>query len=223
MLYYTKNGTQLYSFTVPLLFCSIFGNLALIYCHIPFNRLIKSCVKPKLWYSCLARPVTDSNLCGHYLLMMWFLRQPLVKSKEQKSKVNTCLPIYHLKIIFSSHQYKKKLSAVASQTPFLRFCFASGSPDNIKIWKLPDGNFLQNFTGHQSIVNTLAINSDGVLVSGGMYVCVNYEIERQKHKKQVTIYIHTRVLYVYLQRHCWITYASYEDLRDINVTHWLHT
>jgi pleiotropic regulator 1 len=50
---------------------------------------------------------------------------------------------------------------------FLRFCFASGSPDNIKIWKLPDGNFLQNFTGHQSIVNTLAINSDGVLVSGG--------------------------------------------------------
>ncbi|CAI8025060.1 Pleiotropic regulator 1, partial [Geodia barretti] len=53
------------------------------------------------------------------------------------------------------------------QTPFLRFCFASGSPDNIKIWKLPDGNFLQNFTGHQSIVNTLAINSDGVLVSGG--------------------------------------------------------
>lgn len=49
-----------------------------------------------------------------------------------------------------------------------RFCFASGSPDNIKIWKLPDGNFLQNFTGHQSIVNTLAINSDGVLVSGGI-------------------------------------------------------
>ena len=50
---------------------------------------------------------------------------------------------------------------------FFRFCFASGSPDNIKIWKLPDGNFLQNFTGHQAIVNTLAVNSDGVMVSGG--------------------------------------------------------
>ena len=48
-----------------------------------------------------------------------------------------------------------------------RFCFASGAPDNIKIWKFPDGNFLQNFSGHQAIVNTVAINSDNVLVSGG--------------------------------------------------------
>ena len=48
-----------------------------------------------------------------------------------------------------------------------RFCFASGAPDNIKVWKLPDGNFLQNFSGHQAIVNTVAINSDNVLVSGG--------------------------------------------------------
>ena len=53
-----------------------------------------------------------------------------------------------------------------------RFCFASGSPDNIKLWKLPDGNFLQNFTGHQAIVNTLAVNSDDVLVSGGNSVPV---------------------------------------------------
>ena len=50
---------------------------------------------------------------------------------------------------------------------FCRFCFASGAPDNIKIWKLPDGNFLQNFTGHQAIVNTVSVNSDNVLVSGG--------------------------------------------------------
>ena len=49
----------------------------------------------------------------------------------------------------------------------LRFSFASGSPDNIKQWKFPDGNFLQNITGHTSIINTLAVNSDGVLVSGG--------------------------------------------------------
>ena len=50
---------------------------------------------------------------------------------------------------------------------YYRFCFASGAPDNIKIWKFPDGNFLQNFSGHQAIVNTVAINSDNVLVSGG--------------------------------------------------------
>ena len=44
---------------------------------------------------------------------------------------------------------------------------ASASPDNIKQWKFPDGNFVQNLSGHNAIVNCLAVNSDGVLVSGG--------------------------------------------------------
>ncbi|NXW38520.1 PLRG1 regulator, partial [Phaetusa simplex] len=46
------------------------------------------------------------------------------------------------------------------------YTFASGSPDNIKQWKFPDGNFIQNLSGHNAIINTLAVNSDGVLVSG---------------------------------------------------------
>lgn len=45
--------------------------------------------------------------------------------------------------------------------------FASGAPDNIKQWKCPDGNFIQNLSGHTAIVNCLGINSDNVLVSGG--------------------------------------------------------
>ncbi|CAL1268764.1 unnamed protein product [Larinioides sclopetarius] len=45
--------------------------------------------------------------------------------------------------------------------------FASGAPDNIKQWRCPDGNFVQNLTGHNAIVNCLGINSDNVLVSGG--------------------------------------------------------
>ena len=64
----------------------------------------------------------------------------------------------------------------------IRFTFASASPDNIKQWKFPDGNFLQNLSGHHAIVNTLSINSDGVLVSGGrgrglsliIYINLNY-------------------------------------------------
>ncbi|MFT7815118.1 pleiotropic regulator 1-like [Arapaima gigas] len=48
----------------------------------------------------------------------------------------------------------------------LRYTFASGSPDNIKQWKFPDGSFIQNLSGHNAIINTLAVNSDGVLVSG---------------------------------------------------------
>lgn len=47
-----------------------------------------------------------------------------------------------------------------------QYSFASGSPDNIKQWKFPDGNFIQNLTGHNAIINTLAMNSDSVLVSG---------------------------------------------------------
>ncbi|KAG5452371.1 Pleiotropic regulator 1 [Clonorchis sinensis] len=46
-------------------------------------------------------------------------------------------------------------------------CFISGSPDNIKQWKLPEGVFLQNMSGHNAIINALAINQDNVVVSGG--------------------------------------------------------
>ncbi|CAJ0582101.1 unnamed protein product, partial [Mesorhabditis spiculigera] len=45
--------------------------------------------------------------------------------------------------------------------------FASGSPDNIKQWKSRNGEFLQNLSGHNCIINTMAVNEDGVLVSAG--------------------------------------------------------
>ena len=48
-----------------------------------------------------------------------------------------------------------------------RYTFASGSADNIKQWKFPDGVFLQNLSGHNAIINSLAANQDGVLVSAG--------------------------------------------------------
>lgn len=47
------------------------------------------------------------------------------------------------------------------------FTFASGSADNIKQWKCPEGAFMQNFEGHNAIINTLSANADGVLFSGG--------------------------------------------------------
>ncbi|XP_014823759.1 PREDICTED: pleiotropic regulator 1 isoform X2 [Poecilia mexicana] len=47
-----------------------------------------------------------------------------------------------------------------------QYTFASGSADNIKQWMFPDGSFIQNLSGHNAIINTLAVNSDGVLVSG---------------------------------------------------------
>lgn len=48
------------------------------------------------------------------------------------------------------------------------FTFATGSPDNIKEWKCPEGSFIHNFYPPQnSIINTLAANQDGVMFAGG--------------------------------------------------------
>jgi len=67
------------------------------------------------------------------------------------------------KVTLTNH--KKSVRALVLHPA--QFSFASASPDNIKQWKFPDGNFLQNLIGHNSIVNCLAVNPDGVLVSGG--------------------------------------------------------
>jgi pleiotropic regulator 1 len=48
------------------------------------------------------------------------------------------------------------------------FTFATGSTGSIKQWKCPEGAFMQNFDGHNSIINTLSVNSSDVLFSGGM-------------------------------------------------------
>lgn len=61
--------------------------------------------------------------------------------------------------------HKKSVRALALH-PRLNM-FASGAPDNIKQWRCPDGNFIQNLEGHKTLVNTLSINSDNVMVSGG--------------------------------------------------------
>jgi pleiotropic regulator 1 len=49
---------------------------------------------------------------------------------------------------------------------------ASASPDNIKEWKFPKGEFIQNLSGHNSILNSLTANADNVLVSGGMFFLI---------------------------------------------------
>jgi hypothetical protein len=49
--------------------------------------------------------------------------------------------------------------------------FASASPDNIKQWTFPDGEFVQNLSGHNNIINSLVVNQDGVMVSGGKCAC----------------------------------------------------
>jgi len=54
------------------------------------------------------------------------------------------------------------------------YTMATSSPDNIKQWKFPDGNFIQNLSGHIAIINTLSLNQDNVLVSGGKQSSVGF-------------------------------------------------
>nr|OQO21994.1 Pre-mRNA-splicing factor prp46 [Rachicladosporium sp. CCFEE 5018] len=47
------------------------------------------------------------------------------------------------------------------------YTFASASPGQVKQWLCPKGEFMQNFEGHNSVINSLSVNDDNVLFSGG--------------------------------------------------------
>jgi pleiotropic regulator 1 len=51
--------------------------------------------------------------------------------------------------------------------PTFENTFISGAADCLKQWQGKDGRFLKSFTGHRTVVNAMAVNDDGVLVSGG--------------------------------------------------------
>lgn len=67
----------------------------------------------------------------------------------------------------STLTYHKKSVRAMTLHPH-EYAFASASADNIKKFKLPQGEFLHNMLQQQrTIVNAMAVNQDGVLVSGG--------------------------------------------------------
>ena len=66
-------------------------------------------------------------------------------------------------VILTNH--KKAVRALAAHPT--EYSFISASADNTKQWQFPLGRFVRNFSGQRSIVNSLAVNSDGVAVSGG--------------------------------------------------------
>ena len=47
------------------------------------------------------------------------------------------------------------------------FTFASASAGTIKQFRCPKGEFMQNFDGHNAIINSISVNEDNVLFSGG--------------------------------------------------------
>lgn len=63
--------------------------------------------------------------------------------------------------------HKKGVRALAVHPE--EFTFASGSTGSIKQWKCPEGAFMQNFEGQNAIINTMSVNQNNVLFSGGMF------------------------------------------------------
>lgn len=61
--------------------------------------------------------------------------------------------------------HKKGVRALATHPA--EFTFASASTGSIKQWKCPEASFMMNFDGHNSIINSLSVNQNNVLFSGG--------------------------------------------------------
>ncbi len=61
--------------------------------------------------------------------------------------------------------HKKGVRALATHPT--EFTFATGSTGSIKQWKCPEGAFMQNFEGHNAIINSMSVNSENVFFSGG--------------------------------------------------------
>lgn len=78
--------------------------------------------------------------------------------------------------------HKKGIRALATHPQ--EFTFASASTNAIKQWKCPEGALMQNFEGHNSIINTLAVNEDNVLFSGGDDGSMNFWDWKTGHRFQ---------------------------------------
>lgn len=63
--------------------------------------------------------------------------------------------------------HKKSVRALAIHPREYSFASGSAGGNNIKKWKCPEGTFVFNFSGHNAIVNTLSVNTEGVFFSGG--------------------------------------------------------
>ncbi|KAI9292308.1 pleiotropic regulator 1 [Neoconidiobolus thromboides FSU 785] len=98
---------------------------------------------------------------------------PTVKCQEADPQIITgsmdaTVKLYDLaagKTLHTLTHHKKAVRAIDLHPR--EFSFASASPDNIKQFKCPEGKFIQNYSGHDAIINSLSINQDNVMVTGG--------------------------------------------------------
>jgi len=72
--------------------------------------------------------------------------------------------------------HKKSVRALAIHPTEYSFASGSAGGNNIKKWKCPEGAFVFNFSGHNAIINTMSVNSEGVFFSGGTFFFFNLDL-----------------------------------------------
>ena len=72
--------------------------------------------------------------------------------------------------------HKKSVRAVAIHPTEYSFATGSAGGNNIKKWKCPEGAFVFNFGGHNAIINTLSVNSEGVFFSAGKSLSLHPDV-----------------------------------------------
>ena len=70
-----------------------------------------------------------------------------------------------------THHKKAVRSIVANPR---ELSFVSAGADNIKKFQIRDGKFLRNLSGHNAVLNSLAVNDDGVMVSSADNGSLNF-------------------------------------------------
>lgn len=88
--------------------------------------------------------------------------EPQIITSSHDSTIR-CWDIIAGKTMVTLTNHKKSVRALTLHPKW--YSMASASPDNIKEWKFPKAEFIQNLSGHDAILNALACNSDNVLVS----------------------------------------------------------
>jgi pleiotropic regulator 1 len=80
--------------------------------------------------------------------------------------------------------HKKSVRALAQ--PSFENTFISGAADTLKKWQGKEGRFIKNFSGHKAVINAVAMNDDGVVVSGADNGSMNFWDYKTGHCFQKT-------------------------------------
>jgi hypothetical protein len=82
--------------------------------------------------------------------------------------------------------HKKSVRALDIHPTEFSFVSGSAGGNNIKKWKCPEGTFVCNFSGHDAIINTMSVNAEGVLFSGGACLVLSHMLMPDGSRLQPT-------------------------------------